>query len=191
MASLIVPSDLPDSLSSRSDIVEIIVAVSKLAEQFCRRTFSREVNRVETHSGGDYSVLFLRLTPVESIASITHDGQTVSAFMFDPTSGKVQRGDGRGHIDFADWFPAGTNNIVITYTGGFARIPDEVKSVVKIGVANYVRELGRDAGLKSENIGGEYSWAAKDDDGDPYRIFGNAGKAILRGFRRSGKTVIG
>lgn len=191
MAALISPSDLPDSLSSRSDVNRLIIAVSALAERYCRRSFARQVNLVETHDGGDWAEIWLRLTPVESISSITHDGNSVTDFVFNPTNGRVRRGDGKSHIDFSEWFPAGAGNIVVTYTGGYARIPEEVKEAVVIGVTQLVREKGRDMGLKSEDIGGEYSWTAKDDDADRYRIFGRVGKELLNGFRRSGKYVVG
>ena len=191
MAALISPSDLPDALSSRSDINRLIIAASALAEQFCRRTFAREVGRVETHDGGDWAEIWLRLTPVESVSSITHDGNAVTDFVFNAKTGRVRRGDGKSHIDFSEWFPAGADNIAVTYTGGYSRIPEEVKEAVVIGVTNLVREKSRDTGLQSENIGGEYSWTARPDTGDRYWIFGRTGKELLKGFRRSGKYVVG
>jgi hypothetical protein len=191
MAALISPADLPESLSGRSDISRLIIAASSLAEQFCRRTFSREIGRVETHDGGDWAEIWLRLTPVETVTLVTHNGSTVSEFVFNPETGRLRRGDGYGDIDFSEWFPAGADNISVTYTGGYAKIPEEIKEAVVIGVTNLVREKNRDIGLQSENIGGEYSWTAKTDTTDRYWIFGNTGKSLLRGFRRSGKYVIG
>lgn len=191
MAALISPSDLPEAIRGRSDCNRLIATVSDLAEDFCKRSFAREVGRVETHDGGDTHELWLRLTPVVSIASITVDGQAITDFIFNAGNGRVTRGDGRVHPYFATWNPAGADNIVVTYTGGYDRIPESIKEAVVQGVVNFVREKERDPAMQSESFGRDYSYTMAAGVPAKYRIFGETGVAILRRYRRSGRHTIG
>lgn len=191
MAALISPADLPEAIRGRSDCNRLIQTVSDLAEDFCRRSFVREVGRVETHDGGDCHELWLRLTPVESIASVTVDGRAVTDFVFNPTNGRLTRGTGQTHPYFANWNPAGADNISVTYTGGYSRIPEAVKEAVVQGVVNYVREKDRDPAMQSESFGRDYSYTMAANIPAKYRVFGDTGIAILRRYRRSGKNVVG
>lgn len=194
MADLIEVTDLPASLQPRTDIARIIVAVSALAEGYCRRPLSIQTGRVEYHDGGDWPEIFLNVTPIVSISSIYVNGYPVTDYVADNETGRVRRGNGQGSPSFAPWFPEGAGNIVVTYTGGYLVIPDDIKEAVVQGVSGYVREISKDPNLQSESFAGQYSWtrASKAESfGGRYACFGRSGLAILDKYRKPGKYVIG
>lgn len=194
MADLIEVTDLPSAYQSRSDIARMITAVSALAEGYCRRPLSIQAGRVEYHDGGDWCELFLQATPVISIESIYVNGYEITDYVLDTETGRVRRGTGQGSPNFAPWFPVGANNIVVTYTGGYLTIPEDIKQAVIAGVVNSCRDFDRDPYLQSESFAGQYSWTragAGVATGGRYACFGSTGLALLAPYRRSGKHVIG
>jgi hypothetical protein len=194
MADLIELTDLPSAYQSRADIARIITAVSALAEGYCRRPLSIQAGRVEYHDGGSWCELFLQATPIISIDSIYVDGLAITDYVVDNETGRVRRGTGHGSPNFAPWFPSGANNIVVTYTGGYLTIPEDIKQAVVTGVVNTCRDADRDPFLQSESFAGQYSWTRGDANvvpGGRYACFGRTGLALLAPYRRSGKHVVG
>ena len=190
--ALILSSDLPAEIASRSDINRLINSVSALAERYCRRTFAREVDRVEKHDGGDWLEIFLRLTPIVSIKTVTVDGLEMdsSDYTYDAATGRLRRGNGYVHPEFENWFPAGMNNVVVTYTGGYTTIPDEIKEACVQGVVQLVAQKNRDFSLQSESFA-DYSWSAGNASQGIYGCFPPSALLMLKGYRRSGKSVLG
>lgn len=194
MADLIELTDLPSAYQTRADIARIITAVSALAEGYCRRPFSLQAGRVEYHDGGDWCELYLQAVPVVSIDSIYVNGLAVTDYVVDNETGRVRRGTGQGSPNFAPWFPSGASNIVVTYTGGYLTIPEDIKQAVITGVVNTCRDFDRDPFLQSESFAGQYSWTrggAGVVPGGRYACFGSTGLALLAPYRRSGKQVVG
>jgi hypothetical protein len=193
MADLIDITDLPLSIQGRPDAARLIAAASALAESYCRRPLSIQVDRIEKHDGGAWPEIFLLCTPIVSIDSIVVNGYEITDFVYDTETGRVRRGTGQGSPNFAPWYPEGAGNIVATYTGGYLTIPDDIKQAIVAGVVGMAREFDRDATLQSESFS-DYSWtrASKADTvGGRYAAFGRSGLALLAPYRKPGKYVIG
>ena len=194
MADLIEITDLPPSFQARTDAARLITAASALAESYCRRPLSIQVGRVEYHDGGAWPEIFLQCTPIVLIESIFVNGYEVTDYVHDSETGRVRRGTGQGSPNFAPWFPEGAGNIVVTYTGGYLTIPDDIKQAVVTGVVNMAREFYRDPMLAGESFAGQYSYtrgSKADTVGGKFACFGRAGLALLNPYRKPGKHVIG
>lgn len=194
MADLIEITDLPPSFQTRTDAARLIAAASALAESYCRRPLSLQVGRVEYHDGGAWPELFLECTPIVQIQSVYVNGCEITDYVYDANAGRVRRGTGQGSPNFAPWFPEGAGNIVVTYTGGYLTIPDDIKQAVVSAVVNMAREFDSDTMMQSESFAGQYSYtrAAKDQlSGGRFAAFGRSGLAILAQYRKPGKHVIG
>jgi hypothetical protein len=200
MADLIDISDLPLSIQGRPDAARLISAASAMAESYCRRPLSIQIDRVEKHDGGAWPEIFLQCTPIMSIDSIFVNGYEITNFVHDSETGRVRRGTGQGSPNFAPWFPEGAGNIVVTYTGGYLTIPDDIKQAVVTAVVNMGRDFDRDPMMQSESFAGQYSYSRAGSgtqgsagvlSGGRFAIFGRSGLAILAQYRRPGKYVIG
>ena len=83
-------------------------------------------NIVETFDGKERTHLFLKVTPVNSVASIVEDGFTLTEgnendyVVFKEEGYIVKTGHSR-------WSDAKYQNVVVTYSGGFATIPDVIR----------------------------------------------------------------
>ena len=81
---------------------------------------------VETFDGKERTHLFLKVTPVNSVASIVEDGFTLTEgnendyVVFKEEGYIVKTGHSR-------WSDAKYQNVVVTYSGGFATIPDVIR----------------------------------------------------------------
>ena len=194
MAELIEVTDLPTVYQSRDDIDRLIAAVSKLAESYCRRPLTLQPGRVEYHDGGPWYELFLKVTPIVSIDSIFANGFEITDFIYDASTGRVRRGSGHGSPNYSSWFPEGAGNIVVTYTGGYLVVPDDLKEAIVQGVVGMIREKDRDSSLQSESFAGQYSWTRATNMAGAsarYAVFGSSGLALLTPYRRPGQYVIG
>lgn len=60
-------------------------------------------------------------------------------------------------------FPSGDQTILVDYTAGYERIPDDVKQATLMVAANYYRDRQRDMGIQSESLGG-YSYSRRSAD---------------------------
>jgi hypothetical protein len=194
VADLIDITDLPLSFQTRTDAARLIASASALAESYCRRPLSIQVGRVEYHDGGAWPELFLACTPIVQIESIYVNGYQVADFVYDAEAGRVRRGTGQGSPNFAPWFPEGAGNVVVTYTGGYLTIPDDIKQAIVTAVVNMAREFDSDPTMMSESFAGQYSYTRGSKDqvtGGRFAAFGRSGLAILAQYRRPGKHVIG
>lgn len=185
-------SDLPADLAGRSDAQRLLDAAIVLAERFCRRSFVFAEDIEEAFDGGNVPALFLKAVPVTAVTSVMVDGYEITDYTFNATTGRLWRGNGYSHPDLAPYFPAGHENIAVTYDGGYdtGECPSDLKYAISEGVRGLVREQGRDGTLKSETFSGDYSWTAADKPGE-FDAFSTSAKSILRKYRTSGNHVIG
>lgn len=121
-------AELRDAILTASDVVEGIVG------QVGRRTV------VETHSGRGTPGLALRQTPALAVTEVTVNGTVVAADGYNLSdAGVLYRVS--GYTDLS--WPAGRNNITVTYTAGRTSTPpavlDAVKELVRI---NFRPQLG-------------------------------------------------
>lgn len=143
----------------------LIAAACASIRAFCRRSFTQQTY-VETHSGRNRSRLWLNVRPVVQVAAAVVNGEALDnsrgdAWTFKPASGELVRGDGLCDPRFAAWFPTGTGNVVVTYSGGYDPIPDDVKRAAILTVQT-IQAAGKLSGAyKSESIG-DYSYTLND-----------------------------
>lgn len=184
-------TDLPADLAGRSDAQRLLDASISLAESFCKRSFAF-ATVTETHDGGNAHELWLKRCPVNSIDSVYANDYELTDYSFDAETGRLWRGAGYGHRRLSPLFPYGTENIAVTYSGGYVDAPDDLVFAISEGVRGLVREESRDGTLQSESFAGHYSWTAADGvSADQFSAFSGSAKTILRKYRRSGRFMIG
>lgn len=109
--------------------------------------------------GTNGRVMVLPNSPITAIASVTIDGKTIPAgsvttpgFYFTPT--KI--------ILNGYYFSKGYGNVVITYTAGFASIPQDIAQFC-IGTVQYWLNDRQRAGEVSRSMGGQTISYSRDD----------------------------
>ena len=115
----------------------------------------------ETYDGKGNGRLYLRQTPVISVASLTIDGMPVEQATSPGQPG--WRLNGNVILLFGHWFNRSLANVVVAYTAGYATTPADIVEAVAELVG--LRYRGRDRlGKTSESMGGmaTTSYAQKD-----------------------------
>jgi len=140
--------------SSDSLLGALVDGASEAIENFCRRRFAT-AQYTEYHDGGDSAILLLDHCPVQSVAEIRVDARhnferaepvDEDDYVVYPEEGLVVR--------IAGLFSAGTRNVRILYTAGYAQTPQDVKRVCVMLVASWFnRGRQRADGLQSERLG--------------------------------------
>lgn len=162
----------------------LVDAVSMEVRRWCDRDLTNgfeSASRTEYYSGTGEETIQLLEWPVASVASVTirYAGgttETVDAdtYRVDGTSGVLSRIDAVrtrypvtsfGTIDnmfgAEPRFPHGFNNIGVTYTGGYATIPSDLKMACFRMVDLAYSARGRNFALASESLG-QYSYSNAD-----------------------------
>lgn len=131
---------------------------------FCNRTFDSTVYTAQKYDGDGSRSLILRQYPIISIAQIDIDGSTLdSTAYYDPTNyadgiyadlGIVKR------VDYGIWIK-GFQHIEVTYTAGYATIPEDLELCATKIAADIFNETktaaqGQAGPIKAEKIG-QYS----------------------------------
>lgn len=148
---------LSDSAQTR-----LIAAASGKVDKACRRPFGLAAQSIaETLDGRNLPTVWLSLRPVISVDAVTINGEALDntfgdAWSFDAKTGKLVRGSGQDDERFAPWFPAGVQNVVVQYWGGYDTIPDEIVEATALYV-RYLYERGRVTGLYSSESIGDWS----------------------------------
>lgn len=145
-------------------------AATAVVENICGPIVSRS-SIVEAHSGnGARTTIVLRQRPVQSVQSVTEyvGGNTAQAltlaanpaaattysYTLDIETGTLTRRVGTGQ---SYPFTAGDDNIVVTYTAGFAAVPANVRLAALFQAAHL---------YQSSQLGGRPSWAGAGNQGD-------------------------
>ena len=118
----------------------------------------------ERHDGGKLAIL-LKNIPVTAISSITIEDTAIDStdYTFDIDSGKVRMITG---IEF----DGGPGDALLSYTGGYATVPGDLKRAVKqiVAIGYYLSGHGRHAIAKSSESTGEgnveYNRGPKDQE---------------------------
>ena len=135
-------------------IARLITSQSRRVEAWCGRTFGlgTYIERVDGTGGPGLSLAQFPIVGVASVVCLA-SGQLPSAgevldpgdYLSDETG--ITRTDG-------GVFCAGCGNIQVTYTAGFATIPEDVADAVIDLVARKFRARGR-IGVRSESLNGQ------------------------------------
>ena len=111
----------------QTDITNTLIPyVESAIKRFLGYDPELNTNIVETFDGKERTHLFLKVTPVNSVASIVEDGFTLTEgnendyVVFKEEGYIVKTGHSR-------WSDAKYQNVVVTYSGGFATIPDVIR----------------------------------------------------------------
>jgi hypothetical protein len=141
----------------------LVGAASRAVERHCRRSFARDAEIVEALNGRFKPRLFLSRPPINAIASIEVDGETLDPdgpdFVIERADwGIVRRGNGRGDPRFGRRWPEGAGRIVVTYDGGFDPIPDDVK-LATIQQAKYLHDAAKASGRYASERLGDYGYS--------------------------------
>lgn len=81
------------------------------------RVVTENFNRVGTE-------IDLSLRPVQSVTSVTYDGETQTGYSLDPNRRIIEMVDG---FSGGDW-----NSVIVIYVAGFATVPEIHKSAMKL-----------------------------------------------------------
>lgn len=117
--------------SNDDELRGVIAAAQDAAENYTGRVFGRRTF-TETHDGGRRTIA-LRRHPLVAVATVTQDGVTLSSgeWIVDVTGGVLHR------ADYGYWSGQDPQNIVVTYTAGYA-----IQSAAeRQGVLEMVRHL--------------------------------------------------
>lgn len=148
----------------------LIEAATDQIDARIRRSLAQQTY-VEVHSGSNRPRIWLRNRPVLQVAEVLITGWALDnthgdAWQFTPETGELLRGDGLCDPRFAPWFPAGRNNVRVTYSAGYDPIPAAVKRAA-ILVAQSIQVAGKANGAyKSESLG-DYNYTLNDGLVDP------------------------
>lgn len=186
MSDLITLSDLQScpetaSLATRGDVANLISCASEMV--ISRLGYDPSSATVtEKHSGRGLPRLWLERTPVASVTSVTINGTALDntggdAWAFDARTGWLVLGNGTDHLDFAQSFPHGSNNVVVVYVAGSATIDPRIKRAC-LAMASWLASQPSGA-YKSENDSA-YSYTLADLPGGRLPA---VAEACLRGLQ--------
>lgn len=184
-----------------SQLTVLIPIASAVVRRYCWRDETNgfeSASRVEFYDGYGSATLQLREWPVTSIASVEHRGNDGSYVALPSTSYRVNMkngllhrlGSARAMFSPDDMLPSrasfgeyptwseGFQNWRVTYTGGWATIPVDLKFACLRILTWSIGETRRDPSLQSESIGAyAYTRLAVGADDDAKRL-----RDMLRAF---------
>lgn len=143
----------------------LITSVSKYIENWLNRTIL-SATYTEYRDGTGTNRIMLANQPVTAVSSVVMNNLGVPAVAI-PASTAMSFGyvfDARNIklVGFGAKFPMGMNNVVVTYTAGYATVPVDIERACLELVALRFRERSR-IGENSKSIGGEtVSYNVKD-----------------------------
>ena len=125
----------------------MIRAASQLAKTYCRRTFVDyvETDKVEYFDGDEYATLFVDEFPIISITSVevAQDGSTYTALVADTDYFIDNDIDAIRTVDnlpFTQGALPSFKSVKVTYKGGYAEVPEDLKIAVMDLVEYYRQE---------------------------------------------------
>src|SRR5579875_58763 len=149
-----------DALLSR-----LITAASRFIESWLNRTIASAAY-TDTRNGTGGTRLFLRNRPVTAVSSLTIDGVSIPPSDPPPTGAGYLFDDACVYLVGGATFAKGAQNIVVSYTAGYAATPPEIEQACIALVALRYKERDR-IGQASKNLGGEVvSFQQKDMPAD-------------------------
>ncbi len=152
-----------------SEQTALIAAASQEVLDYCRRPGFIQAFLTETLDGRGLPRLWLSLRPIITVSTVTVDGIALdntagAGWLVKPGTGMLIRGGylagsgiGHGDVRFSARWPAGTQNIVVAYWGGYLEVPPPVVRAT-IFLVQYMYRRGLITGIyQSESIG-DYSY---------------------------------
>jgi hypothetical protein len=144
-------------------IADQLAAASNMARNWCNRQFSSATYTDEAYDGDGENELMLNEFPVTALTSVRaldESADEVALVVADDvimTARDAQMGririNPRSTTALFRRFPQGEANVLVTYTAGFAEIPDAVQEGVALWAADLCLQLKRDPSVASETLG--------------------------------------
>lgn len=161
-------SVLPDAT-----LTPLIAVVSALIEQHCNRKFN-QASVTEYHDGEGCPYILVNRPPIASTpAPVVYDDtgrDFESGSLVDSDDYAIDYDEGRIELDSGN-FADGNQNVKVTYTGGYATIPDAVEQAANILVAAmYHRGKEGGDGINGESLGGHNIVWQPGDDFPPFVV---------------------
>ena len=142
----------------------LLNTASQIILNFCRRDGFSQVLRDEFQDGRNSSILFVNYRPIIAVTGININGEALDnsdpntpAWTVFPLSGKIVRGPTVGVSRFQWWFPSGTRNIEVLYSGGYPSVPDPIVQATVFEVL-YLQQQARNTGIYTSESIGDYSY---------------------------------
>jgi hypothetical protein len=192
---------LDNTMAEEEKLIEswIDVASAKL-EEVCRRVFRQGSITDEPHDGCDDRVIRVRRPPITSVSAlkiVDVDGtllETIPASAYAiPTKATDPDPDVNDRrIVLASTsalgssvFAPGYRNVLVSYVGGFAAIPAQIKEACFQLTATYMAQRGRDARVIEESQAGGVSYNRRPTNkfGIPSPVYALVARYILTASR--------
>lgn len=163
----------------------LIDVASEVIAQHTGRDWTTSASTSETLSGDGSRWLFLKRYPASSVASVVVNGTTLASTNYTllPDEGIVVRGDTKDDPRSSCGWDRGTRNIVVTYTGGYAAVPDPVKRAAILLVKNLSQQTDLGA-FKREKIG-DYEYELAGTEVTTFGRLPTLVEALLAPYRSS------
>ena len=118
-------SQNPDPL-----ITDLITRATAIIDQYCKRDFNQHTDQTEYYDGDGTYWIFLKHIPVISVSSVYIDDDLVDSdeYVVLTEQGAIRRKE--------KIWPIGVANIKVTYTYGYASVPDAIKDACTRLVVN-------------------------------------------------------
>lgn len=152
-------------LAGNPELAQLITDASDLATSYTGRSFGL-ATQTEVHDGDNSPRVYLKQTPIMAVSAIVVNGTALdntdgTGWTFNPYSGELIRGNGQSDERFGLWFPAGFQNVAVTYTSGAIALPGGLTRAVKIILKAMLDTMKGDTRLNSESLG-DYSYTVGD-----------------------------
>lgn len=126
-------------------------------DAYCNTQFTTGTATSEVYSGDGGRVIWLAHRPAIAITTVVVDDSTLASSEYELEDYRrlvIPEGDYNPRLrSSAGCWPLGTNNIEVTYSYGYAAVPNAVKLATMKLAAFYYRRDGS-GGVKAENLGG-------------------------------------
>ncbi len=135
-------------------LTNLIVAASAFIETWVSRTLGQATYTAETYDGPGGVRLALRNYPVLSISALSIDGISIPQSTSPAANGWVLSSSKAGVVLRGYTFSEGVENVLVTYSAGYATTPPDVAQACKELVGLRYKERDR-IGFVSKAISGE------------------------------------
>jgi len=167
---------------------QLIPAASNAIIKYCHREFVEEVLVDEKYDGLGTPELFMKKFPVTTLTEVkirelggTEQDIPTSEILIYEDEGKLMFDPLANTTTIYCHFPRGLQNILVSYTAGYATVPEDIQEACVQVITNMYSYTSstKNPALKSESLG-MYSYS-RDSKADQV-IFTNSVKMLLSGY---------
>lgn len=138
--------------SEDTSLQQIVDAVNVFVGTYCHRTFESATYTEELYDGSGGPELVLKNYPIITITEILVDTEEVDERTDVGEEGYYIKNANNGILYNNAGWSRGRGNIQITYTAGYATVPNDLKYAC-LAMAAYFRNMKGKDGIMSESLG--------------------------------------